>query len=124
MALGLGTFLGDPDSTTKAFTDLKMELDKEKVAQEKAQTEVDMLTRAVKDWKISADNFAAQIPTLEEKVNHLENKLVDGLNEVRTSELCLEWTTRANDDYKKQNTQLTRKLESKFPSSFKALFQS
>jgi hypothetical protein len=32
MALGLGTFLGDPDSTTKAFTDLKMELDKEKVA--------------------------------------------------------------------------------------------
>jgi hypothetical protein len=48
MALGLGTFLGDPDSTTKAFTDLKMELDKEKVAQEKAQTEVDMLTRQSK----------------------------------------------------------------------------
>jgi hypothetical protein len=49
-----------------------------------------MLTRAVKDLKISTD-----------KVKHLENKVVDGLNEVRARELCLERTTRANDDYKK-----------------------
>jgi hypothetical protein len=27
--------------------------------------------------------------------------VVDGLNEVRVRELCLECTTRANDDYKK-----------------------
>jgi hypothetical protein len=40
---------------------------------------------------------------------------VDGLNEVRARELCLEHTTKANDDYQKQNAQLTRKLESKFP---------
>jgi hypothetical protein len=37
--------------------------------------------------KILADKFAAQIPTLEDKVKHLENKVVDGLNEVRAREL-------------------------------------
>jgi hypothetical protein len=47
-----------------------------------------MLTQAVKDLKISADRFIAQIPTLEDKVKHLENKVVDGLNEVRARELC------------------------------------
>jgi hypothetical protein len=82
------------------------------------------LTRAVKDLKIYADKFAAQIPILDEKVKHLENKVVDGLNEVRARELCLERTTKANDDYQKQNAQLTKKLESKFPWSFKALFCS
>jgi hypothetical protein len=82
------------------------------------------LTQAVKDLKIYADKFAAQIPILDEKVKHLENKVVDGLNEVRARELCLERTTKANDDYQKQNAQLTKKLESKFPWSFKALFCS
>jgi hypothetical protein len=42
-----------------------------------------MLARAVKDLKISTDKFAAQILTLEDKVKYLENKVVDGLNEVR-----------------------------------------
>jgi hypothetical protein len=72
-----------------------------------------VLTRAIKDLKITVDRFAAQIPTLEDKVKHLKNKVVDVLNEVRARELCLEHPTRANEDYKKQNTQLTKKLESK-----------
>jgi hypothetical protein len=77
-----------------------------------------MLTWAVKDLKISANKFAAQIPTLEDKVKHIENKVVDGLNEVRARKLYLECTTWAIDDYKKQKAQLTKKLESKFPWSF------
>jgi hypothetical protein len=52
---------------------------------------------------------------LEEKVKHLENRLVDGLNEVRAWELYLGCTTIANDNYKKGNPQLTEKQESKFP---------
>jgi hypothetical protein len=60
-----------------------------------------MLTRVGKDLKILADKFAAQIPTLEDKVKYLKNKVVDGLNEVRAQELFLERTTQANDDYKK-----------------------
>jgi hypothetical protein len=36
-----------------------------------------MLTQAVKDLKV-----ATQIPTLEDKFKHLENKAVDRLNEV------------------------------------------
>jgi hypothetical protein len=45
---------------------------------------------------IFADKFAAQIPILEEKVKHLGNKVVDGLTEVRSKELCVElmMTTR------------------------------
>jgi hypothetical protein len=73
---------------------------------------------------ISTNKFAAQIHILEEKVKYLENKVVDGLNEVRARELCLERTTKANDNYQKQNAKLTKKLESKFPWSFKALFCS
>jgi hypothetical protein len=112
--MALGVILGDPDSATKAFADLKVELDKEKVARETTQIEVDTLTRVVKDLNINTNKFAAQIPTFEEKIKHLENRVLDGLNEVRARELCLEHTTKANNDYLKQNTQLTKKLESKF----------
>jgi hypothetical protein len=116
--MALAIILGDPDSAAKAFTNLKIERNKEKTAWKTAQIEVDTLARVVKDLKISADMFAAQIPTLEVKVKHLENKVVDGLNEVRARELCLDCTTRVNDDYKEQNAQLTTKLESKFFRTF------
>jgi archaellum component FlaC len=115
--MALGIIPDDSDSAAKAFIELKIELDQEKTAWKVAQIEVDTLAREVKDLKISADKFAAQIPTLKDKVKHLENKVVDGLNEVRARELCLEHTTRVNDDYKDQNGQLTSKLESKFPWS-------
>jgi predicted nucleic acid-binding Zn-ribbon protein len=58
-------------------------LDKEKSARKAAQIKAGTLARAVKDLKISIDKFAAQIPTLEDQVKHIENKVVDGLNEVR-----------------------------------------
>jgi outer membrane murein-binding lipoprotein Lpp len=58
-----------------------------------------MYHRAVRHLKISTDRFASQISTLEDKVKHLENKVVDGLNKVRARELCLECTTQANDYY-------------------------
>jgi hypothetical protein len=111
--MALGIVPGDSNSAAIAFVDLKIELDKEKAAWIAAQIKIDVLTWAVKDLKISADRFATRIPTLKDKVKHLENKVMDGLNDVRAQELCLECTTQANDDYKKKNTQLTRKLESK-----------
>jgi hypothetical protein len=57
--IALGIVPGDTDSTTKAFADLKTELDNEKVVSKAAQIEVDTLSRAVKDLKISADKFTA-----------------------------------------------------------------
>jgi glutamine synthetase type III len=66
------------------------------------------LSQAVKDLKISTDKLTAQIPNLEEKVKHLENKVTDRLNEVRARDLCLECTIKANDDYQKQNAQLAK----------------
>jgi hypothetical protein len=78
--MALGIVPSERNSTTKAFTDLKVELEKEKAAWEMAQMEVDMLARAVKDWKFYADQFSAEIPILEEKVKHQENKVIDGLN--------------------------------------------
>jgi chromosome segregation ATPase len=80
MALGINP--STPDMTSKAFADLKANLDEENDARLAAQIEVNVLSRAVKDLKISANRFATQIPTLEDKVKHLENKVVDGLNEV------------------------------------------
>jgi hypothetical protein len=72
-----------------------------------------MLAWAIKDLKILANKFAAQIPTLEDKAKDLKNTVVDMLNEVSAQELRLERTTRANEDYEKQNTRLIKKLESK-----------
>jgi hypothetical protein len=101
--MALGIIPGESDLVAKASIDPKIKLDKEKVARIIGQIKINMLTQAVKDLKISTDRFAAQIPTLEDKVEHLENKVVDSLNEVRARELCLERTTQTNDDYKKQN---------------------
>jgi hypothetical protein len=57
--IALGIVPGDIDSATKAFADLKTELDNEKAVSKAAQIEVDTLSRAVKDLKISADKFTA-----------------------------------------------------------------
>jgi predicted nucleic acid-binding Zn-ribbon protein len=73
----------DPNSVTKAFANLKAELDKEKAARITGQVEIDVLTRVVKNLKISADRFTRQISTLKDKIKHLENKVVDGLNEIK-----------------------------------------
>jgi hypothetical protein len=111
--MALGIIPGAPDFAGKAFTNLKADLDEEKAARLAAQTEVDVLSWAVRNMNIYADRFASQIPTIEDKVKHLENKVVDGLNKVRAWELCLEHTTRANDDYQKQIAELAKKLESR-----------
>jgi hypothetical protein len=94
-----GVTPGTQDSETKAFAVLKADLDAEKATRIMAQVKADVLSWAVQDLKISTDRFSTQIPTLEDKVKHLENKVLDGLNKIRAWELCLEWTTRANDDY-------------------------
>jgi hypothetical protein len=57
--IALGIVPGDTDSATKAFADLKTKLDNEKAVSKAAQIEVDTLSRAVKDLKISADKFTA-----------------------------------------------------------------
>jgi hypothetical protein len=98
--MALGIVPGDLDSAIKSFANLKTELDKEKTVRKATRIEVATLTHVIKDSMISTDKFAAQIPTLEDKVKHLENKVVDGLNKVK-SPLCLEHTTRVNDNYKK-----------------------
>jgi hypothetical protein len=61
--MALGIVPSDPDLAAKAFAVLKG-----------AQIEVDTLTQAVKGLTISADKFAAQILTLEEKVKHLDEQ--------------------------------------------------
>jgi hypothetical protein len=118
----LGVILGNPNSTAKAFTNLKEELAREKAAQATVQIEVEMITQAVNDIKISAGKFAAQIPILEEKVKHLDSKDIDGLTELRARELRMECTTKANDDFSSQNAKLTSKLESKPPWLFHPWF--
>jgi hypothetical protein len=63
-----------------------------------------VLSGEVRDLKISADRFTTQIPTLKDKIKQLEDKVVEGLKEVRARELCLERTTQANDNYQKEVT--------------------
>jgi hypothetical protein len=50
--------------------------------------------------------------------------VLDELNEVRAREFHLERTTRANDDYKKQNARLTKKLESKSLGRVRTFYHS
>jgi hypothetical protein len=98
--MALGVIPGAPGSEAKAFADLKADLDEEKATWVVAQIEADVLSRVVRDLKVFADRFATQIPTLEDKVKHLEDKVMEG-------------TTQANNDYQKEVAQLTKKLESK-----------
>jgi chromosome segregation ATPase len=113
--MALGVEPGDQNLATKSLAALKAELVEEKAGREKAQAEVETLARAVVDLKNSVDKFAAQIPVLEEKVKRLDNKVIDTLTDACAKELSLERVTKANEDYKSQNTQLTRKLESNLP---------
>jgi Ni,Fe-hydrogenase III component G len=66
--MALGIIPGAPNSASNAFADMKVDLDEEKAAQLAAQVKVNVLSRAVKDLKISTDRFATQIPILEDKV--------------------------------------------------------
>jgi hypothetical protein len=79
----LGDIPGAPSSEAKSFADLKVDLDEEKAARVIAQVEADVLSLVVRNMKVSVDRFASQIPTLEDKVKHLEDKVVEGLKEVR-----------------------------------------
>jgi predicted phage-related endonuclease len=81
--LALGIIPGALGSEVQALADLKADLDEEKATRVTAQVEADVLFRAVRDLKISTDRLATQIPTLEDKVKHLEDKEVEGLKEVR-----------------------------------------
>jgi chromosome segregation ATPase len=116
--MALGIEIGDLDSTAKSLAALKTELAEEKVARVKAEVEAETLARAVEDLKKMTDRFVARIPDLEERIKHLDNKVLNGLTELRTKELNLERTTKVNEDYKSQNSRLIKKLESKSPISF------
>jgi hypothetical protein len=56
--MALSVMPGASGSEEKAFTDMKAELDKEKVARVATQVEADVLSQAVRDLKISVDRFA------------------------------------------------------------------
>jgi chromosome segregation ATPase len=101
------------DSATESLTALKTELVEEKVVREKVQAKAMTLAQMVEDLKKSPNRFNAQIPALEEKVKHLDNKVIDTLNDAHAKELSLERVTKSNEDYKSQNAKLTKKLESK-----------
>jgi hypothetical protein len=82
--MALGIIPSDPYLAAKAFANLKADLDEERATRLAAQVEVNVLTRVVKELKISADRFATQISTLEGKVKHLEDKVEDGMKELQT----------------------------------------
>jgi chromosome segregation ATPase len=103
----------DQDLAAKSLATLKVELMEEKAARENSQAKNKTLAQAVEDLKKTANKFATQIPVLEDKVKHLDNKVLYTLTEARAKELSLERVTKANEDYKNQNTQLTTKLKSK-----------
>jgi hypothetical protein len=65
--MGHGIILDDPDSVAKAFTDLKIELDKEKTIQKVSRTDVDMMAWAVKDLKILLTNLPLESPLSKTK---------------------------------------------------------
>jgi chromosome segregation ATPase len=65
----------------------------------------------VEDLKKSVDRLVGQISDLEEKIKHLDNKVLDRRTELRAKEWNLERTTKANKDYKIQNSRSTKNLE-------------
>jgi peptidoglycan hydrolase CwlO-like protein len=107
---------GDQDSAAKSLANLKNELAKKRLAQEKAQADVESLSRVVEDIKKTADQLVAHIPSLETQVKNLNDKIADLNTVLQTRELILEQTTTTKDDFQCQNTRLTKKLEGKHSS--------
>jgi predicted nucleic acid-binding Zn-ribbon protein len=105
----LGIDPGDKDSTVRYLASLKSELVDEKAAEKEAKDEVRTLAWTCANLKKMVDKFTAEFPELEQKV-------LNGLTKLRAKELSLERTTKANEDYKSQNSQLTKKVESKLSS--------
>jgi predicted nucleic acid-binding Zn-ribbon protein len=75
--VALGIESGDHDSTAKSLAALKNELAEEKLAREKAQTNVETVSWAVEDLKKMADQFTTQIPSLETQVKNQNDKITD-----------------------------------------------
>jgi hypothetical protein len=110
----LGVEPGDWGSVAKSIATLENELDEEKVAREKAQANAKTLTWAVEELKKTTHQLTAQVPTLEDQVKHMDNKILNLLTKLWAKELCLQRTTAANDDLPCQGTRLTKKLESMY----------
>jgi hypothetical protein len=75
----LGVEPCNQDLAAKSLAALMAELAEEKAAQEKGQAKNETLAWAVEDLKQTTERFVAQIPVLEEKVKHLDNKVLDML---------------------------------------------
>jgi peptidoglycan hydrolase CwlO-like protein len=52
-----------------------------------AQADIEALARAVEELKKMVDKFTARVPSLEDHVKHLENKVIDSLTEIQAREL-------------------------------------
>jgi hypothetical protein len=113
----LGVEPRDQDSVTKSIAALKNELADDKLAQEKAQTDAEALSRAIEEIKKTTDQLAAQVPSLKTQVKNLNDKVANLNIELRARELSLERTTTAKYDFQRQSTRLTKKLEGMYSSS-------
>jgi seryl-tRNA synthetase len=102
----------DQDSAVKSLATLKNELAEKKLTQEKAQIDAETLTRVVEELKKTTDQVVVWVPSLEDQVKQLDNKILDLLTELQARELYLKQTTVANDYLQCQGTRLTKKLES------------
>jgi hypothetical protein len=97
--LDLGVTPGAPGSEAMTLANPKAAPDEEETTRVMAQVQADVLSRALHDRKVSANRFASKIPTLEDRVKNLEDKVVEGLKELRARLLYLEPTTLINDNY-------------------------
>jgi hypothetical protein len=70
--MALGIVPGDPYLATKAFANLKAELDKEKADRITGQVKIDVLTRAIKDLKIPLAGHKS--PPLKTRLNTLKTR--------------------------------------------------
>jgi hypothetical protein len=61
--------------------------------------------------KKTVDQLAAHVPSLETQVKNLNDKIADPNTELCARELSLERTTTTKDDFQRQSTRLTKKLE-------------
>jgi hypothetical protein len=77
--MALGIVPSDPDSATKAFADLKTELNNEKAARKAAQVEADMLAQVAKDLKILMTSSPLRSPLLKTRLNTLKTRWWTGL---------------------------------------------
>jgi hypothetical protein len=76
-------------------------------------TDSQVCTREPEELKMMVDQLLAQVTPLETQIGVLNSNIIETTSELCAKSLSLERSTTAKDDFQRETTKLTKKVEGK-----------